>query len=1374
MGATVEGLQALLTCVQQQGGRVEVVDGNLRLKAPKGALSADLLAELKQHKADLLAYLQAGVRDKTGSPELLVAPLSAAQRQLWVLDQLAPGNPVYNNPLAFRLKGPLDRAALARAVRHVVQRHTILRSVFQLAPSGEPQQQVQACPAELLTVVDGATLAVAHREQEAQRLAEQDALTGFDLAQGPVFRSSLYCFAADDHVWLLNVHHIAADGWSMGILLDELMLSYAAFRQDQLPSLPALPIQYADHARQQNQMLQGETLQALLHYWTDLLHDAPAILPLPTDHPRPPVQRFRGGSLKLDADPALLPALQQLARQANTTLFTVMMAAFSVLLWRYSAQTDLCIGTPFASRDKQELEPLIGHFINPLVMRSRIEPERSFMYLLEQMRAQVLAAYAHQELPFDRLVEALKPERHTSYAPLVQVMLAMQNMPGSAAEMTELQFTPIRAGTASAKFDLSLEVMTSANGLRVHWEYDSDLFEAATIARMGQHFFNVLQAVVQTPQRPLAYLQVLSEAEQHRQLHEWNATQQPLSGAADLVSRFEAVARQYPAQLAVSSAHGTLDYATLDHQANRLAHALRARGIKAGQWVGLCLERSPDLLIGILGVLKAGAAYLPMDPSLPLERLELLRDDAQPALVLQEEQGPALGGTLLPELLATTPCEHALGDPVQPEQPAYVIYTSGSTGRPKGVVVPHRAVVNLLDHWLRRIGSPPGLAGSLWSSIGFDVSVHEIMLPLMSGGCLHLVPEAVRTDPALLLDWMRLQRIQQAYLPPAFVRWIMDAPEVRLQGLALTQLLVGVEPLSEVGLYRMQQALPGLQILNGYGPTETTVYSCAYHPVQALDRRCPIGRPLDNTQVYLLDAWQNPVPVGVAGEIHIAGRGLALGYLGDEAQTAAVFVKDPFAGEAGARMYRTGDYARYLPDGHIEFLGRQDNQVKVRGYRIELGEVEAALRADPLVREAVVLTEQDAAGEVQLLAAIVAQGEAGSHSPVEWRSRLAQRVPAHMVPSLIATVAELPMSSNGKLDRAKVLALIKASASKQVNLASPRDHVEFGLYEIWRSLLLQPHIGIRDNFFDVGGTSVSAIKLSHAIEARFGKSLPLRDILLHPTIEAQGGRLRAAETAVAASSLITFRTGAAGPKLVCIHPAGGTAFCYLSLAKALPESYGVYGIQSPGVEVGGAFLPTVEAMADTYLEMLGGLTDQPLILTGLSYGGLIAYQMACQLAQTGKRDVTVLLLDTQGLAQAEDRAAVETVSLDVFRSKLVKFNGMYPGIDDQQIEQYFRIYNHHLLTMRDYVAPACPVRVVLVQAMGGKSRPELHEVRQYWLERVAAHDWRVKLVHGDHWDMLESAEVRRVTVVLLQEWSRLAQGGVSQPRQLQQHTSEVN
>lgn len=1330
----------LLELLQRHAVTLAVEGDTLRCRAPRGVLTPELRSALARHKQQLISILAAEA----------APPLTDAQRQLWLLDRLSPGDPTYNNPLALDLAGPLDRAALQAALTRVAARHDALRTVF-VDSGGRPRQVVRPADAVPLPVTDLSHLPAPEREQRAREATEAAAREPFDLARGPLMRCALLRLGPSEHRFLLTVHHIVADGWSIGILLRELAALYSG------QTLPALPVQYPEFALAQQRRRDAARAEHV-RYWTQRLAGAPALLELPTDRPRPPVQRHRGALYATHVDPAVTRALRAVARDGDATLFMALMAALSVLLWRYSGSDDISVGTPVANRDHADAEGLIGHFVNTVVVRTRPRPDQTFAALLAEVRRRVLEAQEHAELPFDEVVAALAPKRHTSHTPLFQVMLALQDIPRGAFDAAGLVLRGVPTGTGAAKFDLSVEAMPSeSGGLTVLLEYDVDLFDEPTVARLAEHFVRLLEQAAADPSEPVGRWRLLSPDEHRRQVYEWNATavRRPIIG---LVQRFEAQARSRPLALAVVGSGGGLDYATVDRRANRLAHALIARGVGRDQLVGLHLSRSPDLVVGILGVLKAGAGYLPLDPALPADRLATMVADAAPALVLSDSSPdwPALSIVEVESDRVDPPAVD-----VSPLNLAYTIFTSGSTGRPRGVAIPHGAVTNLLDDWADRVGVLPGEPAALWSSIGFDVSVHEILLPLTTGGALHLVPDDVRTDPYELMSWLAEHRVAAAYLPPAFVRWA-GTELSRVDGLALRQLLVGVEPLPEHVLHDLRRRLPGLVVLNGYGPTETTVFSTAHLDPRPVPRPCPIGRPLANTRVYLLDERLEPVPVGVTGELHIAGSGLARGYAGNPGATAQRFRPDPFV--AGERMYATGDLARCRSDGTLEFVGRRDHQVKVRGFRVELAEVEAALLREPGVREAAVVADTDGAGETRLAAGIARPEPPRLAS--EWRAALAQRLPGYLIPATFLELPALPRTSNGKVDRAELLRLVRAGTPVQVNTASPRDQVELTLYELWRGLLLHQDIGIHDNFFDVGGTSISAIRLAHAIHEAFGRLLPVRDIMLHPTIEALGGLLRSGGSGPPASNLIEFRSGDQGGRagrIVCVHPAGGTAFCYLALAKVLGEQYGVYGIQSPGVNPGERFLPTIEAMAQAYLRLLESLPPAPTVLTGLSYGGLVAYEMGRLMVQSGRADTGVVLLDTLGTDDEVQRKAIEPVDMAEFRDKLVKFNGMYPGIADEQVARYRDIYNHNRMSMRDYVAAPSSLPLVLLQSTAGRDDDFLAEVQGFWRRRSGP-GFRLEFTGTDHWELLESEQVHRVVELLGDELRRVTGGEPVVPR----------
>ncbi len=1330
--------------------------------------------------------------------ETTFAPLSLAQERLWVLARMdGDASAAYNEAMPFDLRGPLDRDLLVQALHLLAGRHEALRT--RLVPSGGSALQVVDPPDVGFPVVFEDLSGVSDAAGQLARARREVEGAPFRLGEEPMVRGRLVALAPDHHVLLLVAHHIIFDGWSRSLLLRELGLVYTALQREQDASLPELTWQYSDYTRWQWQWMSGAEPAEHAEYWTSALADAPAVLSLPTDRPRPPEQDFRGARVPVSVDEELTRALRDLAEREGVSLYATVLTGWSVLLSLLSGQDDIVVGAPTSNRRRGDVESLIGFFVNTLALRADLSDSPTVSEALGRVNQRVRDGLNHVDLPFERVVELVNPPRSPAYTALFQTMFAWVpsmrqelDLPGVQVELRE------DAAHVPAKFDLVLALADEGARLVGEIDYAVALFDRATVERYVRQFLRVLRLMAERPEAEIAELTLLDADEQRALVAAFSIG--PISKASEpkvpvpkvsgpeapalavpdvspvpgLLERFAAQVRERPTQTAVVAGDIALDYATLDRRANRLAHALIARGVLPDDVVGLHTGRTVDLVVGVLGILKAGAAYLPLDPEQPSERLAAMVGDASPALVLTDQADPAAEVPQTWEDLAKVEAEGARDDaPVGVDADdarlAYVIYTSGSTGRPKGVAVTHGSVVNLFEHWRELMGDAPGEAASAWSSIGFDASVHELLMPLTTGAVLHVVPDELRGDPGALMDWLREHRVTQAFLPPSFVLWIDEDPAARLAGLSLRQLLTGVESLPESALRRMREALPGLRVCFGYGPTEATLYSVAYTDPGPDERSCPIGRPLRGTRLYLLDERMRPVPVGVAGEVYLGGASLARGYLNRPDLTDERFLPDPF--EPGERVYRTGDLARWLPDGNAEYVGRRDDQLKLRGFRIEPGEVEAALLAVPGVREAVALADRDAPGGPQLIAGVGCDAEA-ARTPYEWRAALKDRLPDYMIPAVVAEFARLPLNRSGKVDRTAVLGAAAEARAGRVNTAAPRDHVEMALYRIWRRVLLHPEVGIGDNFFELGGTSISAIKMASAVQEELGVALPVRDVMLHPTIEALAERVRGAEASRDTpegpaqgpehSSLVEFRAGSGRRRVVCVHPAGGTAFCYLHLSTALADDVGVVGLQAPGVNPGESVLPGVEAMAAEYLRLVAPRPDEALVLCGLSYGGLIAYEMGRRLVAAGHGRVSVVLLDTHGAEDEQQRAAITPVGMAEFRDKLVRFNGMYPGIDDAQVARYLTVYNHHRETARDYVVPASPARVVLMQATDVEEDDGGSGLRAFWERRVSG-AFEVVPVACGHWDMLESDELPRVAAVLTGELERLGAGPEAGP-----------
>ena len=1163
-------------------------------------------------------------------------PLSFSQQRLWFLDQLEPDSALYHMPGGLRLRGALNVAALAGALNDLVARHEVLRTVFETR-QGETLQRVMGEASVPFVTHDLSALDAQQRQAEAHRLGAQEALTPFDLRTGPMLRAQLLRLDADEHWLWLTMHHIAADGWSIDIALRELAAFYRARctgEASTLAVLPALPVQYADFAVWQRARLQGAMQERQLAYWREQLADAPALLDLPTDHPRPAVQSYRGGRLAFEIDAALTADVHALGRRTQATLFMTLSSAFALLLARYSRQGDVCIGTPVANRQRHEVEDLIGFFVNTLVLRFRMRGEQSFAQLLQQARDMALAAYAHQDIPFEQLVEALQPERHLSHSPLFQVMFALQNTPSAAPAWPDLQVEPLPVDApATARFDLTLNVNQQGRCLQAEFEFNADLFERDSVERLSRHFRQLLQAIVAQPETAIAELPLLSRDERHQILVEWNRTHTAFPPAQTIHQLFEACVERHPDQIAAVFEDQRLSYAELNAKANRLAWYLRERGVHADELVGICTDRSLEMVVAVLGVLKAGGAYLPLDPALPQARMAYMMEDARPHLLLTQAH--------LLDRLPTMEIDHLCLDrdaslfsawPVdnpppetEPDHLAYVIYTSGSTGNPKGTLIHHRALVNLTLAQQGAFDLQPGKRVLQWASFNFDASVSEMFTALTAGARLYLASSEAVLPGRNLLETLQRHRIELVTLTPSSLSALPLEPLPDLK-----TLVVAGEHCDHALIAPWMQRYT---VINAYGPTEATVCATVYPCTPDGQRHPPIGRPIANTQIYIVDAQLNPVPIGVTGELYIGGEGLARGYLGRPDLTAERFIQNPFSERPGARMYKTGDLARYLADGHIEYVGRIDHQVKIRGYRIELGEIEFALTQLPMVQEAVVLAQDAPAGGQRLVAYVVLTSAPSEFASGMLRTELGRSLPDYMLPAHFVFLDQLPINTSGKIDRPALDAL--GWVEDELVYAPPCTPVEARLAALWSALLGREKVGRDDNFFHIGGHSLLAVRLTARVNEAFQCSLPVSQIFLSPTVAtlavAIHARQEAAQLVVPLHVPLNVPPKQGAAPIWLIHPAGGTVFCYRKLAQRLgdqPAQPPVYAIQSPeiaGLDSVGNFDTLCQRYADEILRLQA---DGPVYLAGWSLGGALAFRIADILERAGRHVGWVGLFDT--------------------------------------------------------------------------------------------------------------------------------------------------
>jgi amino acid adenylation domain-containing protein len=1025
--------------------------------------------------------------------------LSFAQERLWLVEQLQRAGAANHLAAAVRLSGHLSLDTLERSLTAIVDRHEVLRTGY-ADTDGRLVQRIHRsapCAIPVLEVPGGTET---ERLHEAARLARLEAERPFDLAAGPMLRAALVRLSDIDHVLVLALHHIAADGWSLGVIVGELTQLYTAFHAAQPSPLPPLPIQYADFAVWQRQQIEGARLAGQLDWWRRELAGLPALV-LPTDRPRPARASSAGARESIALAPQVGGALQALARREKVTPFTILFAAFQVLVRRWAGQTSFGIGTPVAARNAAELEGLVGLFVNMLVLRADLADNPPFSELLTRVHARMAAALARQDVPFERLVEDLGADRTLSHATLTPVVFAVQNVPTRALDLPGLAVSSFELERTTARFDLCLFMTELGDGWHAAVEYRTDVFDATTIRRFLGSYARLVGAAVADPAQRIEDLPLLTAGERRRILVDWNATDAPYPDRATIHGLVSAAARARPDAVAVGCGSDRLTYAQLEAHANRVARAIRRQGVAAGARVGVCLDRTLNLIPALLGILKAGCAYVPLDPGLPPQRLAYMAMNAGIHLVLTARHLQPSLDACAQDVVALDLDETAGQDAeldgapadveVRPDDLAYVSYTSGSTGRPKGVEVTHRAVVWLLcgaDYV--RLGKEEALLQL--APVAFDASTFEIWGALIHGGRLAVYPDRV-PDFAVLEDVLRREGITTLWLTSSLYNALIDRVPQALAG--VRQLLIGGEALSVEHVRRGLAALPRTTFINGYGPTEGTTFTCCHRitedDVGADAASVPIGRPIANTRVYVLDDHQQPVPSGVAGELYVGGDGLARGYAAAPRLTAERFVPDAVSGRRGARLYRTGDLVRYRHDGVIEFLGRRDEQVKMRGHRIELGEVEAALRRHPAVSGAVVVVA--GAGDEAALAAYVVPAEGAAAATLDLRGFLKAQLPDYMVPAAIATIPALPLTANGKVDRRALPPVAIAPAAERPRVA-PRNEVEEVVAARCRELLQRPTLSMLDNFFELGGHSLLAAQLASRLRGDLGAAVTLRQV----------------------------------------------------------------------------------------------------------------------------------------------------------------------------------------------------------------------------------------------------------------------------------------
>jgi len=1336
------------------------------------------------HRIQAASRLEDATLPIVRNPRLERYRPSFSQERLWFLERLMPGTGVFNLSFAVRLRGALDVHALEEGLNAIVRRHDTLRTGFE-DHDGQPEARVNPDARISMAIEDCSLFAPSEQAALIRAACDDEARMPFDLARPPLLRARLFTLGAREHALIATLHHIVSDGWSTGVLMRELTEFYKALRGHRTPVLPPLPVQYGDVALWQRQVLEqgsGSDVQ----YWKAQLAGIPATLNLPGDRPRPPARSFRGQVETLELPAELTRRLRTLCAKHGASLFMCLLAAYAALLNRYSGADDLVVGTPVAGRNRAEIEPLIGFFVNTLALRVRFPGGITFHALLDKVRQSVLDAFEHQALPFEKLVEELHPERTLSHTPLFQVMFVLQNAPAVAPDMEGLEITPLETGLPTAMFDLILSIRESADGgLRGVLNYSTDIFDAPTIRQMLRHYTTLLEAVADDPGHRLADIALVDAAERRRMLEEWNRSV-PAEYAGPVHRQFEARARQQPSAVAVECGSLCITYGELEHRTRTLAIALQDADAGDGALVAICADRSADAVLAALATVRAGAAYVPLDPMLPEARLVRMLADAKPAAILVQPQfvktvsrlldATVCGGASRPAMLlldaehtsSGAPSAGTLLSDTAPEHLAYVIYTSGSTGTPKGVMVPHLAIAALVAAKIKAFTLEPGCRVLQFVSFGFDVATSDLWMTLCSGATLCIAAGEAAAGGEALATMLSERGITHAPVPAAVLAAL---PRIALPSLRIV--MIGGEPCAADAVAFWSQ---GRTLFNEYGPTETTVCSTMTDRVEE-GGKINIGRPIAGTRVYVLDPSGELVPAGLPGELHIGGAGVARGYLNDRAMTADRFVPDPFSEAPGARMYRTGDRACFRPDGSLEFLGRMDRQVKIRGFRIEFGDIEHALAAHPDVSECAVAVVDGVSRDKRLAAWVALKSGDGRTTASQLRGHLKFVLPDYMIPAVITVLDRLPRTATGKLDRT---ALPTPEFEALAAYVPPRNGLELELARIWEDLLHQSGIGMRDNFFELGGHSLLAVQLMARIHRRFSQNLPLASLFDAPTIEHQSALLRCAAP-LAWASLVPIRTRGAQPPLFAMPGAGGNVIYFYELARLLGEDQPFYALQATGLD--GETMPhaSVGEMAAHYAAEIRKVQPiGPWHLCGHSFGAWVGYETACLLAADTPGAARLMVLDMVAPVldlplEADDnsdadwveelagvigrmtgaqldlpleslRALDTTAMIALLAERLNAAQCELPGFGEKQLRGFLNVFKANQ-RMRYRVEQTGPVEIAVFQAADGDgmaARCDVAAVAWANLKQASDMGWQrvshgpvtVRRVPGDHISMM--------------------------------------
>ena len=1285
----------------------------LALRQRLARLSPEKLAALQRR---LESKPRSGYEPVAKSPNQESYPLSLHQQRLWFIEQLRPGTPLYNVARATRILGPLNKRALHSALQLLVDRHETLRTTFHLQDSG-PAQRISASRVLKVSVVDLRPVADDRADLEsllAQKLTEESRRT-FDLAADLMLRTVLYQIDDDEHVLSIVMHHLVCDGWSLQLLFDELAVFYRNGCAEQRLELPPKQLRYVDFVRWQRQPRQQKMFAKGVQWWKDQLADAPQMLELTTDRPRPQIESGAGEFEPLRLSSELRQQLERLGQQEDATLFMTLLAGFFILLHRFTRMEDFLVGSATTGRNRAETHGMIGFFVDTVVLRADLSGSPSARQVLRRVRHTLLEAIEHSDVPFDYVVDSLNLPKDLSRHPLFQVFFNAP--PQYSLQLHGLQLSPIHVAQRIARFDLEMSYSSGPNRQTgISWA--TGLFSSNTIRRMCGHYTVLLEAIAADPDRPVRQLPLLSDNERQQLLLEWNRTDVEFPHDRCLHQLFERQVEQTPDATAVAFEGQHVTYRELNRHANRLAHHLIRKGVGPNVLVAICLDRSVEMIVGLLAIFKAGGAYVPLDPTYPSTRLAFMLEDCRAVILLTESKLASIVPTSKTDVicqdtvsqLLTAENERNPRTTSNSQQLAYVIYTSGSTGKPKGVEISHQALVNLLASMGDCVRMTDRDVLLAVTTLSFDIAAMELYLPIILGARVEMVSRETAANGEQLSVWIARSGATIMQATPATWQILL---ELGWRGNQQLKLLCGGEPLATD---LAQRLLPRCRSLwNVYGPTETTIWSCAHH-VRSFDGPVPIGRPLANTQVYLLDGHLQPVPIGVPGELCIGGIGLARGYLMRPELTAERFVRNPFSESPSNRLYKTGDLARYGTDGTIEFLGRMDNQVKLRGYRIELGEIEAVLAQHPGVRRAVADIREDIPGDKRLVAYVVpSDASLTSH---QLRQHLKAQLPSYMLPSVFVQLDVIPLTPNGKIARSALpIPTFPAAADSSDRFVAPRDEFELRLTELWQELLGTKRISVTDDFFRLGGHSLLAVRLMSKIERAFGRSLPLASVFRASTIEQLAALIGQEQTQPGLGCLVALHEKGTKPPLFCI--AGHDPFVFRSLPDHLGENQPLYGLQYPGMDGRRRPFQRIEDIAAEFTHEIRSVQPTgPYYVLGHCAGGLVAYEIAQQLSRTGHQVALLAMCDTTHVGSTTQLLWVQRSwlqSRDFLRSDSKRKS----KIIKKHYSQLKETFNRLTTAVLDVVLPHRASSIVTSMA------------RVDWANRRARRDYRPRLYSGD-------------------------------------------